>query len=287
MKKLPPLNSLRIFLLTSKFDSFTQASGQINLTKGAISQQIKMLENWMGFQLFVRGHEGISLTSQGEELKRVCETAFSLLENEVRTLKDKCYEKLSLNIGCSSSILSYMFLRNQKLINNKLENYQLNYNTRATVNSLLNNDIDIFLSRDRYPKVEGLSESLLFKDEIGVVAEPGYIITPFNGIKICHSLSRKTAWHEWCSVSKKKITIEKELYFETLSLALDAARFGLGITVAPKFIVERDIRRGHLYAPYGFVECATGTWLYYRESSSNNVVNFIEQLKSIICKFTE
>lgn len=281
MKPLPPLNSLKTFMLTSRYNSFSQAAIDNYMTKGAVSQQIKLLEDWMGVRLFMRTSAGIELTSAGIELKKTCDISFSLLENKIYELKKKISKLTKIKIGCSSSILRHLFLQNQNKINSELPEFQLSYDTTATIDSLLNNSIDIYLSREVYPPVIGLKEVTLFKDEIGMVSARNYLDRHVEGVTVCHAQSRGSAWNEWCTASGRMLPVIDELYFETLSLALDAARFGLGVVVAPWFVVEPEIRLGNLHSPFGFVECGRGTWLYHLESSSNDTMHFIDKLKYI------
>lgn len=282
MKQLPPLNAMKVFLLTSRCDSFTQAASVVHLTKGAISQQIKLLEEWLGVKLFIRTSGGIELTSQGAELKKTCEAAFSLLEEQIYKLKKQKEKVTKINVGCSASLLSNIFLKNQLKITHKLPEFQLAYHSGVTIDALLNNTVDIFLSGEKYPSGMGVKETMLFKDEIGLIATQSYMERHSQGITVCHALSRKSAWQEWCTASDQSLSVTDELCFATLQLALDAARFGLGVAVAPWFMVETDIRQGHLHAPFGFVECGTGTWLYYREEAADTILQFIDGLKLIV-----
>lgn len=282
MKKLPPLNSLKIFLQASRCESFTQTASEIHLTKGAISHQIKILEDWLCVRLFIRNNDGVELTIYGAELKKTCEAVFSLLEEKIYSLKNKTRETTKINIGCSASLLKTIFFKNQKKINAMMPECQLAYNSTATINSLLNNTVDIFLSRGIYPSVTGLKEVMLFKDEIGLVATRNHMEQHPKGVTVCHALSRESAWYEWCLSSTHTLSVTDELRFDTLYLALDAVRFGLGVTVAPWFMVETEINQGHLYAPFGFVECGTGTWLYHRENAGSSVLQFIDSLKFIV-----
>jgi LysR family glycine cleavage system transcriptional activator len=52
LRGLPPLNSLRAFEAAARRLSFTRAGEELNVTQAAISHQIKMLEEHLGFRLF-------------------------------------------------------------------------------------------------------------------------------------------------------------------------------------------------------------------------------------------
>ncbi|WP_271274283.1 LysR substrate-binding domain-containing protein [Aliamphritea hakodatensis] len=64
---LPPLNSLVVFESAARHLSFTRAADELNVTQGAISRQIRHLEDYLGRKLFIRDKRSLSLTSTGME----------------------------------------------------------------------------------------------------------------------------------------------------------------------------------------------------------------------------
>ncbi len=64
MRRLPPLNSLRAFESTARHLSFTNAADELNVTAGAVSQQVKVLEDYLGLALFKRQNRMILLTQE-------------------------------------------------------------------------------------------------------------------------------------------------------------------------------------------------------------------------------
>lgn len=54
MRRLPPLNALRVFEVAARTGSYAEAGAELGLTHGAVSRQIAALENWLGQRLFVR-----------------------------------------------------------------------------------------------------------------------------------------------------------------------------------------------------------------------------------------
>ena len=68
MTPLPPLNSLRYFLVAAQTLSFKQTAEQLFVTQAAISQHIKSLETHLGLALFIRGARCVSLTEAGKHL---------------------------------------------------------------------------------------------------------------------------------------------------------------------------------------------------------------------------
>src|ERR1700744_3068579 len=54
MRRLPPLNALRVFEVAARTASYAEAGAELGLTHGAVSRQITAVERWLGQRLFVR-----------------------------------------------------------------------------------------------------------------------------------------------------------------------------------------------------------------------------------------
>src|ERR1700744_5187979 len=54
MRRLPPLNALRVFEVAARTGSYAEAAAELGLTHGAVSRQIGALERWLGQRLFAR-----------------------------------------------------------------------------------------------------------------------------------------------------------------------------------------------------------------------------------------
>jgi len=65
-KSLPPLNALRAFEAAARHRSIRRAAEDLHVTPAAISQQVKLLEDYLGVQLFQRVNRGLTLTPEAE-----------------------------------------------------------------------------------------------------------------------------------------------------------------------------------------------------------------------------
>ena len=84
MKDLPPLQWLRVFESSARHLSFTQAAQELNITQSAVSQQIKLLENFVGTSLFVRGPRSLQLTPTGKNYLPDIQQALHILRTSTR-----------------------------------------------------------------------------------------------------------------------------------------------------------------------------------------------------------
>ena len=82
-----PLANLRAFEAVARLLSFTSAAAELNLTQSAVSQQIKLLEARLGFQVFRRLTRRLELTDRGRELYETVRRALQDLDLTLEKLR--------------------------------------------------------------------------------------------------------------------------------------------------------------------------------------------------------
>jgi LysR family glycine cleavage system transcriptional activator len=85
--RLPPLNTFRFFEAAARHRNFTHAAEELHVTHGAVSQQIKALEESIGKRLFVRKAGEMRLTQDGADLLAYVAEAFSKLNEGVQNAR--------------------------------------------------------------------------------------------------------------------------------------------------------------------------------------------------------
>lgn len=88
MMRFRHYDSLRIFATVARHASFAAAAEELNLTKGAVSHQIRGLEDVLGFTLFTRLPRGIAPTPKGQELAATLKAAFDTVEARIADLRE-------------------------------------------------------------------------------------------------------------------------------------------------------------------------------------------------------
>jgi len=96
------LTWLRAFDAAARHGSFTLAAAELHVTQGAISQQVKHLEEWLGEPLFHRAQRRLELSRDGLRLKLAVKEAFQVLEDTLRPMRAQAHES-TLNLNCSPS----------------------------------------------------------------------------------------------------------------------------------------------------------------------------------------
>lgn len=88
MRKLPPLNALRALEAAGRHNSFTLAAAELNVTPGAVSRQIKQLEELFGQTLFERKAGTLEPTERCAQFAYLLSDVFSRIESGARQLVD-------------------------------------------------------------------------------------------------------------------------------------------------------------------------------------------------------
>ncbi len=81
-------NKLATFLKVAEKLSVTAAARELGRTQSAITQQLKLLEEELGFSLLERKHGRVFLTPQGEKLAAAGTPSLGRLDDEVARLRD-------------------------------------------------------------------------------------------------------------------------------------------------------------------------------------------------------
>src|SRR6266853_2574191 len=87
-KPTPPLNALRAFEDAARHLSLTKAAKELHVTAGALSHQIRGLEDLLGLKLFERRVRSIALTPAGKMLYPGLQTGFTHIHDAVAGLSN-------------------------------------------------------------------------------------------------------------------------------------------------------------------------------------------------------
>ncbi|MCU1727897.1 LysR substrate-binding domain-containing protein [Pseudomonas sp. 7P_10.2_Bac1] len=91
--RLPPLNAVRAFDAAARLGSYVEASKALHVTQPAIGRHVKLLEEWLGVQLFERTSRGVVLTVAGEKYHRKVATALQLLIDAGKEVRPRTAER--------------------------------------------------------------------------------------------------------------------------------------------------------------------------------------------------
>ena len=100
-RRLPPLNALRAFEAAGRLGRMTAAADELAVTPGAISRQVRQLEDALGVALFEGTKHSPALTDAGRLLLPAISVALDQIETAVRAVADE--PGSTLDVSCFST----------------------------------------------------------------------------------------------------------------------------------------------------------------------------------------
>jgi len=257
MNNVKKLSSLLVFAEVATKQSFTLAGKKLGMSKSAISQHIKRLEEDTGQQLLSRHTRGMSLTAAGEKLLTRCE----LLRDQVELAYDELNQHKEIPSGVFALTIPHSLEKGIVIPALKqlcLEFPLLQINLRVTDQALdlIENNLDVSLYAGE------LQDSNYRAQPIGTAKEvfcssPNYLQK--YGIPTHVELLSKhkiiaTSWqknfltlHQSDQLTQKH-TIKFEYFSRTNTLpsVLSIVKQDMGIALLPEFVVQSAIVKGEL-----------------------------------------
>jgi len=258
---LPPLNALRSFEAAARLGGVGRAAEALHVTHGAISRQLRLLEEHLGVVLFQREGRGLRLTRAGEDLQAACEGAFDQIREAVVALKRQQRPE-ALVLGCSGSILARWMIPRLQALQSALPQLPLHWSAQDGSFTAEQQGLDAVLLLAQPPWPRGWQVRELAPERVGVVVSPQHPAaarlahqppSSLLGESLLHTTSRPQAWPAWAlSHGLEPAQLQLGSGFEHLYYLLEAAVAGLGVAIAPEPLVADELAAGRLLAPWGF-----------------------------------
>ncbi|UVJ44080.1 LysR family transcriptional regulator [Pseudomonas sp. LS1212] len=262
-RDLPPLNALRAFEATARLNSVSQAAEHLHVTHGAVSRQLKVLEEHLGVALFVKDGRGLKLTDAGIRLRDASSEAFERLRTVCSELSQGSADAPFV-LGCSGSLLARWFIPRLGRLKAELPDLRLHLSAGEGDLDPRRPGLDALLVFAEPPWPADMQVHVLASERIGPVLSPHFArfaqlqqapARALLGETLLQTTSRPQAWPTWArqnGIAADALSYGQD--FEHLYYLLEAAVAGLGIAIAPEPLVADDVRAGRLAAPWGFCE---------------------------------
>lgn len=256
-RRLPPLNTLWVFLAASRLLSFTKAADELFITKSAVSRQIKNLEEYFGFQLFERHKVGLELTEQGVKYANSISSIFADLKVATNELHHGSQE-MKLKLGISATFNStWLMSRLHKLEKTHpsliLSFFTNNFDTLndSTEFSSGNMDAAIRLGRGDWPSCHS---DKLIDIYVQPVCAPSLLQDINSDVKglaesnWLHYAHLPNLWSEWLSDTgaPNLTTNKRDIVFDNVAVATQAAVDGLGVIPMYRPLADPLLQEGKL-----------------------------------------
>jgi LysR family glycine cleavage system transcriptional activator len=277
-ERLPPLNALRAFEVTGRHLSFTAAASELCVTPGAVSRQVKQLEQYLGLQLFVRGYREVSLTAAGRTLLGVLSDTFGQIGDVSRRLM-RAHRNRPLTVFASMIFVIHWLMPRLGRFRGVHEN-NIRFTTSLTAfpDPFGDSDVDaaIWLGHDARSdmRCHRLIESRLLP-----ICSPALLrrkplrqVADLQHHTLLHSLVFPENWANWlAAVDRPDITGADNLSLGSTSLVYQAAIGGVGVALGQPTLIQNDVAIGRLVTPLAeTLQDGKAYFLAYRESEPHN-----------------
>lgn len=276
MSKQFPLNALRVFESAARLMSFTRAGEELGLTQTAVSYQIKLLEDTIGEQLFLRRPRQVSLTEAGERLAPRIAEAFAIMGDALATLHDT--SEGTLIIHSTATFASRWLARH--LGSFQLENptiaVRLETSQEMIDFSKTEADVAIRTGKGDWP---GLKAHFLEKSHFTPMLSPqlaatiGSVNTPADILKLRIIDPGDPWWKIWFAAAGMPdvdLGGRPVSRFGAQAFEAAAAIAGQGVAILkPEFYAD-DVALGRLIQPFDVLsDDGSDYWLVYPQARRN------------------
>jgi DNA-binding transcriptional LysR family regulator len=294
------LGALRCFEAAGRLLSFTKAAQSLNLTQSAVSQQIRHLEDRLGYLLFVRQPRSLKLTPKGEVL---FETTTRALNDIQQTIQRLGLPNAPLQVNCLPSFALQWLM--PRLTEFHREQPEVSVRLKAEFQpldrqSMDAEDIDVAVRYDpvRYSQLQA---DVLLDEYLMAVATPEYLAqhpgfasrASFDGVVLLHDASpwvgaaEFVEWRTWLEAFHPAwISHLEGPQFNLSSLAIGAALNHQGVAMGRTALVYDEIKSGRLVNVFGkHVRAPARYILLSRSPDDRRVTVFSTWLKAECARF--
>lgn len=250
---LPPLNSVRVFEVASRYLNFSRAAEELGVSQGAVSKQIQILEDFVGARLFERLPGRLELTLEGRELKQKVAPAFEILQSSFNRLSRKKSRSSKVKISTVASFASQFIVPHLDRFKSSFPHIELEILTSDRLIDVTREEID-FCVRFGAGPWNGAVNTPLLKGNLVPVCAPGILkiiaaqkrdipVSPIRQIQVFAN----NEWDEWRKLTKRDLPVSQSPFImEHFVVALEAAVSGQGVALLPDIIVDKSIEDGRL-----------------------------------------
>jgi LysR family glycine cleavage system transcriptional activator len=267
LRRLPNLVALRAFEAAARHQNFSRAADELHVTHGAVSHQVRALEQDLGVALFTRHGKRLTITPQGVRFAQAVRNALQDIADATQVLCEETRQKRLTVSSIPSFAARWLAPRLGKFIDQNPDT-ELVLQSSGLLQDLARDGIDVGIrfGLGQYP---GLVVERLMGDSYYPVASPSYLqgllpTTP-KQLKQAQLLRSNEPWLPWFQAADLKLSEPSAgVRFQDLSLLIRSAMDGDGIALVRHVVVTQEIASGELVRLFDMA--VKSPWDYYLAS---------------------
>ncbi|ENE7048597.1 transcriptional regulator GcvA [Klebsiella variicola] len=278
--RLPPLQTLRAFEATARLSSMTLAAAELHVTHGAISRQIRKLEEHLGLKLFFRLTRQIILTQEGAQYHRTVTRLLSELTIESERLRGRNPAK-SIRVSTTVSFASKWLAPRLSRFRQRYPGFDIQLDVTDSNVDLNDGQVDAAI-RYGLGHYRDASYERIFDETVTSVCSPGFLkehngLTEIKELSNCillHEYRMLANWEAWFEIAGEKNFCCHHGPLWTLgSMATEAAIRGEGVALGRSVLIADDVAAGRLVVPFRQykLKAERGYDLVYRSDNQDSL----------------
>jgi LysR family transcriptional regulator, glycine cleavage system transcriptional activator len=274
--RLPPLNAIKAFEAAARLGSFTRAAEELSVTHGAVSRQIRLLEEWLGTSLFLRTSRNAVPTRAGTDLLAEAGPALDRLASASLRIQNGGKACEVLHISALPTFAMRWLIPRLPEFQREHPALETRIVTASTPAEQFRMGVDVVVSGPaRQPGWVGtrfLGEAYLPLLSPGLMKErPLRAPAHLAQHTLLHAATRRQMWLRWLTAAGvPDLKPARDQVFEHFYFVIQAAIEGLGVAMGPLTLVSDELREARLVAPIKEPAIRTrGYFVYAPEGSSD------------------
>lgn len=262
---LPPLNALKAFEAAARHSSFALAAVELNVTPGALSHQIRALEEFLGLKLFERRTRAVALTRQGRLLYPGLQAGFGLIRDAVGGLRSTLDERV-LVVSAPPGFTAKWLVARLYRFTEANPGIELRIASSVAYANFTSDGVDMAIRS--LPSVGGDDPALVMEKLVDVDLIP--VCSPKRVTEL-RRLADRGAWEKLPLIHDDQLAGRPEvpgwaewfkaagvaggdpargLRFSSADHAIDAAIEGAGILLTHSILARDEVHNGRLAIPF-------------------------------------
>lgn len=257
------LGALRTFESVARHASVTRAAGELNVTPGAVSQQVRQLEKQLQVELFVRQHRKLALTDGGRMLAERLTSCFEQIERAVvEVAGDPGSRKVRLKVTPSFAI-RWLVPRLTSFYEQHPD-FEIEVGTYQRQEDAFVEEVD-FVVRHGRGNWDDAESDPIFEDSLAPVCSPALarqLKSPrdLESQNLLHSMMRNDAWEQWFAAhGLNPPRPRRSTKLANAAVTYQAAVDGLGVALGQVNYVIDELDAGRLVMPFKDLLLAPGS----------------------------
>jgi len=258
IKSLPPLNSLVAFEAAARHLSFTRAADEISVTQGAVSRQVRLLEEFLGIRLFDRDTRNLRMTTMGAQYyKTVCNALHEISHSTDEILQHSRDEQIT--VITSYAMASFWLLPRYNEFQDEYPDVDLRIVSVNSFNDVSHFEYDLALFFRAVPP-KGLEVTPLFGEKAFPVCSPKYLernpslLDPKNlaqaTLLTLEDNEDWVRWRDWFEAGDLEMPSNiRRIKMNNYPLLIQAALNGQGFALGWERLVDDYLESGLLIRP--------------------------------------